>query len=196
MLWSNSAGISLDMNRQRAHNEDMSTTKQISFYNSLLDQIALLAPSEFAPETIACAREAFPARAVGNASQAIERAKKTVERLKAAAPAPVAKPAPVVVADGHYALTVEGVVKFYQVNSPTVGKWAGYTFVNAQASDDYHKIGRQASADILAQIAVDPAAAMKLYGTELGVCGHCGRTLTSDWRKVGIGPVCIKKMGW
>lgn len=177
----------------------MSTDKQISFYNSLLDQIARIAPSgEFSTEALTVAREAFPVRTVGDASNAIERAKKTVERLKAAAPvvtAPVVKAAPVVVPDGHYALVVDGVVKFYEVSNPTEGKWAGFTFVNAQASDNYYKIGRQASADILAQIAVDPLAAMKLYGIELGKCGHCGRKLTSDWRKVGIGPICVKKVG-
>lgn len=171
----------------------MSTPKQISFYDSLLNQIVSLAPSEFSAESIAVAREAFPARTVADASDAIDRAKRTVERLKAAAPV-VAAPAKVTVPDGHYALVVEGVVKFYSVNTPTEGKWAGYTFVNAQASDDYHKIGRAASQRILAEIAVDPLAAMKLYGIELGECGHCGRALTSDWRKVGIGPVCSRKM--
>lgn len=174
----------------------MSTDKQISYYNSLLDQIAKLATSgEYSPETIAAARENFPARPVADASEAINRAKNTVERLKAAAPV-VAAPVKVEVPSGHYALVSEGVVKFYSVNNVTEGKWAGYTFVNAQASDDYHKVGREASARILAEIAQNPEAAMKLYGVELGVCGHCHRTLTSDWRKVGIGPVCNKKMGW
>lgn len=169
----------------------MSTPKQISFYDSLLNQIA--ASGEFSAEAIATAREAFPARTVADASVVIDRAKKTADRIKAAAPV-VAARAKVTVPDGHYALVVEGVVKFYSVNTPTEGKWAGYTFVNAQASDDYHKVGREASARILAEIAVDPLAAMKLYGIELGKCGHCGRALTSDWRKVGIGPICVKKV--
>lgn len=172
------------------------TTKQISYYNSLLDTIVRLgAPGEFSPLVIEVARGAFPARTVGDASDAIDRAKKTVERLKAAAPV-VTVPVKVEVPSGHYALVSEGVVKFYEVNNVTEGKWAGFTFVNAQASDDYHKVGREASARILAEIAQNPEAAMKLYGVELGVCGHCHRTLTSDWRKVGIGPVCNKKMGW
>lgn len=171
----------------------MSTDKQISFYNSLLDTIARLGAGEFSAEAITVAREAFPARTVSDASDAIDRAKKTVERLKAAAPV-VAAPVKVEVPSGHYALVVDGIVKFYEVNNVTEGKWAGFTFVNAQASDDYHKVGREASARILAEIAVDPLAAMKLYGIELGKCGHCGRVLTSDWRKVGIGPVCVKKV--
>lgn len=171
----------------------MSTAKQISFYDSLLNQIA--ASGEFSAEAIASARQAFPARTVADASAVIDRAKRTADRIKAAAPV-AAAPAKVTVPDGHYALVVEGVVKFYSVNTPTEGKWAGYTFVNAQASDDYHKMSHAASQRILAAIAVDPLAAMKLYGIELGECGHCGRALTSDWRKVGIGPICNKKMGW
>lgn len=178
----------------------MSTDKQISFYNSLLNQIASIAPSgEFAPEAIALAREAFPARTVADASDAIARAKRTVERLQAAAPvvtAPVA-PVKVEVADGHYALLTDGVVKFYSVTNVTEGKWAGFTFVNAQASDEYHKVGRESSARILAEIASDPQAAMKLYGHSLGKCGHCNRTLTDEAsRAAGIGPICARKLGW
>lgn len=188
----------LDISSAEAHNCSMSTDKQISFYNSLLDQIARLAPTgEFSPDVLTTAREAFPARTVGDASNAIDRAKKTVERLKAAAPVAVSAVKFAPVADGHYALTVEGVVKFYEVNTPTEGKWAGYTFVNAQASDEHFPIKNATARNtVLAAIAADPLAAMKLYGIELGKCGHCGRALTSDWRKVGIGPVCSKRMGF
>lgn len=177
----------------------MSTDKQISFYNSLLDHIARIAPSgEFSTEAITVAREAFPARTVADASDAIARAKKTVERLKAAAPvgsAPAVKA--VEVADGHYALLTDGVVKFYSVNNVTEGKWAGFTFVNAQASDEYHKVGREASARILAEIAADPLAALKLYGHSLGKCGKCNRTLTDEVsRAAGIGPICAGRLNY
>jgi hypothetical protein len=33
----------------------------------------------------------------------------------------------------------------------------------------------------------------RLYGREIGQCCKCGRTLTSQWRKEGIGPECSKK---
>lgn len=33
----------------------------------------------------------------------------------------------------------------------------------------------------------------RLYGREIGQCCRCGRTLTSQWRKEGIGPECSKK---
>lgn len=109
---------------------------------------------------------------------------------------PAAKPARV--PEGRYAIQEGDVVKFYRVtHGKDGGRWAGYTFVEAQASDDHWPIkNRTAREAILRAIGKDIAAAMALYGMELGKCGHCGRTLTSDWRKKGIGPVCAQKMGF
>jgi hypothetical protein len=88
----------------------------------------------------------------------------------------------------------DGEVKFYKVNTGTRGKWKGFVFVSAQASDEEFPIrNRQAKVDILAAIAKDEKAALALYGQELGRCGRCGRTLTSEYRKLGIGPICIDK---
>ena len=192
----------LDMSAQKAHTEVMTnaTPNQISFYNSLLDTIVRLAPAgQFDPAVIAACRENYPSLTTKEASDAITRAKNTADRLKAAAPtvqAPVAAAA-ASVPSGHYALVVDGIVKFYRVNAVTEGKWAGYTFVDAQASDDYHKVGREASRVVLAAIAADPETAMRRYGLELGVCGHCRRTLTNDEsRKYGIGPICRGRMGF
>jgi hypothetical protein len=109
------------------------------------------------------------------------------------AAAPVAAPT---VAEGRYALTDDdGIVKFYRVeHGAKGGKWEGFVFVSAQASDDLFPIRNRASREaILAAIALDPQAATVLYGKELGVCGRCGITLTSEWRKQGIGPVCSTK---
>ena len=67
-------------------------------------------------------------------------------------------------------------------------------FVSAQASDDLFPIRNRDSRNaILTAIGADPQAALVLYGQELGVCGKCGKTLTSEYRKLGIGPVCINK---
>lgn len=111
----------------------------------------------------------------------------------------VGKSVKVDVPSGRYALTgTDGVVKFYKVDCPTEGRWAGRTFVNAQASDELYPIRNAAERSrILSAIAFDPKAAMMLYGTELGSCGHCGRTLTDeDSRARGIGPVCAAKLGY
>jgi hypothetical protein len=88
-------------------------------------------------------------------------------------------------------------VKFYRVDRPTEGRWAGRTFVKVQASDDLHPVRGTAARAVLEAIAVDPKAAMLRYGLELGHCGKCGRTLTDeDSRAAGIGPVCASKLGW
>jgi len=98
---------------------------------------------------------------------------------------------------GRYAIEVDGVVKFYRVDRPTEGRWAGYTFVKVQASDDLHPVRGTAAQGILKAIAVDPREASLRYGREIGSCGVCGRTLTDeDSRNAGIGPVCASKTGW
>ena len=103
---------------------------------------------------------------------------------------------PTTVAEGRYALrSDEGDVRFYRVEHGAVGsKWEGFVFVSAQASDELHPIrNRNSRKVILDAIAADPQAATILYGKELGVCGRCGATLTSEWRKQGIGPTCSTK---
>lgn len=104
------------------------------------------------------------------------------------------------VPEGRYAVrNAEGVVKFYRVDRPTEGRWAGYVFVKVQASDDLYPVrNRQQREAVLAAIAeAGIEASMTLYGRELGKCGHCGRTLTDeDSRARGIGPVCYGKMGF
>jgi hypothetical protein len=109
-----------------------------------------------------------------------------------------AKPISVDVESGRYALRADGIVKFYKVDKVTEGKWAGRTFIKAQASDEMYPIRSSVERNrLLSEIAKDPKAAMILYGTELGACGHCGRTLTDeDSRARGIGPICAAKLGY
>lgn len=88
---------------------------------------------------------------------------------------------------------------FYKVDRPKKGKWAGYTFVKQivgggfRGEEDGIRLNRQEQAQALEIIAEDALAARLLYGHEIGRCGHCGRQLTSEWRKKGIGPVCAQK---
>ena len=92
----------------------------------------------------------------------------------------------------HYALRNEaGEVKFYRVKA---GRKEGFYFLDVQASDDYYPIKNSAAKKaILDAINADREAALALYGRELGRCGRCLRTLTSEYRKLGIGPICIDK---
>lgn len=98
---------------------------------------------------------------------------------------------------GRYALDIDGVVKFFKVDCPTDGPWAGRTFVKIQASDELHRVSRETAQAVLVLVAKDPEAASKRYGRELGHCGVCGRTLTDEnSRANGIGPICADKAGW
>lgn len=103
------------------------------------------------------------------------------------------------VPDGRYAVTeADGILRFYRVATPSAGRWAGFTFIDVQASDELYKLrDRTRKGIVLALIATNPKAAMLRYGIELGHCGHCGRTLTNEVsRSYGIGPICRGKMGW
>lgn len=84
--------------------------------------------------------------------------------------------------EGRYAIdNADGELRFYHLID-------GEVFV--MASDEEHLIHGLAAQAIIAKIAEDPLEAAKRYGMEIGACGICGRTLTSEWRLVGIGPVC------
>jgi hypothetical protein len=100
---------------------------------------------------------------------------------------------------GRYAVTGEdGTTDFYRVDRPTEGRWAGYTFVKLQLSDEFQRVPLRNTQTILDKIsAAGPEQASKRYGRELGHCGVCGRTLTNnDSIEAGIGPVCAAKHSW
>lgn len=90
-----------------------------------------------------------------------------------------------------------GKVHFFRVSygNPR-GKWAGYTFLEEIIGDNRIKI-RDAKKrnEIINAICFDPMGYLALYGQEIGECGKCGRTLTSEWRLRGIGPVCYENYG-
>jgi hypothetical protein len=105
---------------------------------------------------------------------------------------------------GKYALTIEGAtgddndIAFYDVDRPTEGRWAGYTFVTMiLGGGGEQKVSRAASRTILGRIAADPAGAARLFGQKTETCGVCGRNLTNKVsRDYGIGPDCRQKTGW
>lgn len=99
---------------------------------------------------------------------------------------------------GRYAIEEDGVLKFFRVDRPTEGKWAGWVFLKIQASDELYPIRDRARCEfIFKAIAHDPRAASIRYGRELGHCGVCGKTLTDPTSiENGIGPVCAGRVGW
>lgn len=106
------------------------------------------------------------------------------------------KVGPETVPAGRYAVEEAGELHFFKVNYGKAGsRWAGFCFLDIQASDDLYPIkDRTRKQAILDAIAVDPKAAMARYGHEIGRCGICGRTLTDpESIENGIGPVCAER---
>lgn len=98
------------------------------------------------------------------------------------------------VAGGRYAIKINDKMRFFEVNAPDKGRWAGYVFVNEQAGSELFPIrNNKQRADILNMLAKD-SEALARYGQELGYCGMCNRELTDETsRAIGIGPVCRNK---
>lgn len=93
----------------------------------------------------------------------------------------------------------EDKVRFFVIDTPLRGKWAGYVFVKEQAGDDLHPVKPVAREEKIVQALLGNAkVAMEQYAAELGSCGICGRTLTDEESRArGIGPVCAAKAtGW
>ena len=162
------------------------TARQLTFMADLLDQIKELSP-ELAQQgslyTLGMTEHGCWTRE--NTSRWIDNLIAKRNKLRKAASTPAQT---VQVADGRYAVEEDGVLKFFKVKN---GRRPGFVFLDIQASDEWHSIrSLPRIRAVLALIAVDPKAAMVRYGQELG---ECGRTLTSEYRKVGLGPICIDK---
>lgn len=169
----------------------LATEKQINWVLSL--QESKVMPSDVTPMTYA-ELEVLPRKGNGSISNLIDALLKCDSKPREQVHA---KPE-VDVPAGRYAVEIDGTLKFYVVDRPTQGRWAGYTFVKVQASDETYPIRQRSLRDqIIANIARDPRGAMLRYGKEIGKCGHCGRTLTNEVSRArGIGPVCAGRMNW
>jgi hypothetical protein len=170
---------------------DDRTAGQVKFMEDLIGRLAKLDR-----ETGAQAREytdrmtakgGWTSGRGGNASAWIDRMLGKERELTAKV-----KAAPVAVTDGRYAVEEDGVLRFFKVKN---GSRPGFVFLDIQASDEWHSVRNVARIRaVLTLIAADPTEAMVRYGRELGVCGHCGRTLTDEAsRAAGIGPICASK---
>lgn len=99
---------------------------------------------------------------------------------------------------GRYAVDTSEGLRFYQVDRPTEGQWAGFTFVSRLSGPDALPVkDAKARTQVLFLIAMDVKAATLRYGKEIGSCGICGvRLTTKESRDFGIGPKCRKRLGW
>ena len=102
---------------------------------------------------------------------------------------------------GFYAVGPEDFTRFYRIDKPEEGPWAGYTFVKQVTG--HNPAGNRIKAyearrEVLeAILAAGLQEATLRFGREIGRCGECGRTLTNDEsRRYGVGPDCRAKLGW
>lgn len=106
-----------------------------------------------------------------------------------------------VVEAARYCLLNKDKRRYFQVDRPEKGHWAGLTFVrelHIGGSDNGQRQVRDRTekASVLDAIAADPDALAR-YGRETGTCGVCHRTLTDPLSiELGIGPVCRTKGGY
>lgn len=103
-------------------------------------------------------------------------------------------------AAGHYAVEGEdGMLRFYKLDVPTEGRWAGCVFVKqvtGHVGEEGSRVRHPAKRlEVLAAIeAAGPVEAEKRYGQEIGRCSRCHRVLTNEEsRAYGIGPECRQK---
>jgi Family of unknown function (DUF6011) len=158
---------------------------QKDFINALLDEREVDPKLGLSMEEI---RKAVPHLSVGDATRWINK----LRQLPKKRAQPTRERVPDVPA-GRYAIRFrDNNVKFYRVDRPTEGRWAGWTFLSVQAGDELYPIKEtSAKLAVLRIIAANPLEACSLYGREIGACGVCGRTLTNEEsRRLGIGPVC------
>lgn len=100
---------------------------------------------------------------------------------------------------GRYGLrNADGEWRFYQVDKPTLGEWAGWAFISRLASEERHPVkGLELRLALLLAIGVDPEEAAKAYGRETKHCSQCHRLLTNPRSiEVGVGEQCAANMGW
>ena len=99
------------------------------------------------------------------------------------------------VADGRYAVHMDGKLRFFRVNTPAEGRWSGFTFINEHLGDRKASIRNRAEKLAVLTAISNDSEALARFGKELGICGVCGRTLTDEEsRELGIGPICRNKM--
>jgi hypothetical protein len=104
---------------------------------------------------------------------------------------------------GRYAIYKDGVLRFYQVDKPESGRWAGRVFlsllIGSPGSWTRLAIKNGADKNMIMDgiIAVGASNAAAEFGRKAGVCGRCLSPLSNvRSRAAGYGHVCAEKLGW
>ena len=100
----------------------------------------------------------------------------------------------------RYCIEIDGTERFFSINQPTTGKWEGYLFLDELfgAPGDFRKnpIKGNRKTEVLNLLSND-SDALARFGWMFQVCGMCASPLTdATSRELGIGPVCMGKLGF
>jgi hypothetical protein len=139
----------------------------------------------------------------GTISTWIDRLKAKITELKAAQLPeghPIIIDAPPALADGRYAVELDGELRFYHLETGKPGgNWAGVRFLKRKSTDNLWPIRNDAEKTRIMQAIIDagPEAAEITYAVTLKSCRRCHRDLTDQknpYLAMGLGPDCGEKM--
>jgi hypothetical protein len=169
------------------------TEKQVAFLRTLVEERVL--PQDGTIDGLANLATLTKAAATAAISRLLDQPKREQD-----APAKkTTQPAHPNVPQGHYATpsrTGNNDLDFWKVDRPTEGRWQGYTFVKRVIGGhpEFSVRGAEAAAALEAIATAGVEQAAQRYGTEIGRCYMCNRTLTDETsRALGIGPDCRSK---
>lgn len=106
------------------------------------------------------------------------------------------------VPDGRYALPAEdGHFVFYKVESPTTGKWVGYTFVSQLVGSvgDWQEVrlARWVADSVKTRILSNVEEAARMFGIKAKACSYCSSPLSNvQSRAAGYGETCAHNHGF
>lgn len=93
--------------------------------------------------------------------------------------------------EGHYAVSYEGVIRFYRIFSPSTGTNRGIPVIRRFAGDNLMALYPNEARPVLHSIDADPDAAAYRFSDTYTRCWKCGRNLTDAVsRLLSIGPNC------
>ena len=167
---------------------EYASVKQMNFINSLLEKKELSDLPPLMVDHIAAIEMGYP-ESIGKltGSRMIEILLSRPTKRNSLPQNPPAKA-------GRYAVEIDDKLRFFEVSTPTEGRWAGYVFLTEQAGGEFYPIRDNRRRKMILDAINDDPDSLARYGRELGYCGACGRELTTkESRLRGIGPVCYSK---
>lgn len=167
---------------------EYASAKQMNFINSLLEKKDLSDLPPLMIDHISAIEMGYP-ESIGKLTGS-----RMIEILLSRPTKRVALPKNPPAKAGRYAVKIDDKMRFFDVSTPDQGRWAGYVFLNEQLGGEFYPIKDARRRHRILEIIGKDEDALARYGRELGICGLCGRELTTqESRDFGVGPICRNK---